>query len=215
MEKHNLTHEPFEEWCELCVSFRSRQDKHVSTDESRNASSLVSFDFGFCGRSAEESRDKATFLAMHDKDTGLIGAAPTLSKGGKCFQYLVSELTHFAVSTGHESVRLRCDEEPSAIALLQAACKACRSLGIKVTPEPTAIGNHQANGGAERAVELVRSHACILISHLGEVAARLANRFSHVLTRFLPGAIAHSAWIHNHYRISFGQTAFERASGRC
>ena len=105
--------------------------------------------------------DKATFHAMHDKDTGLIG-----------------ELIHFAVSTGHESVRLRCDEEPSAIALLQAACKACRSLGIKVTPEPTAIGNHQANGGAERAVELVRSHACILISHLGEVAARLANRFS-------------------------------------
>ena len=178
MEKHNLTHEPFEEWCELCVSFRSRQDKHVSTDESRNASSLVSFDFGFCGRSAEESTDKATFLAMHDKDTGLIGAAPTLSKGGKGFQYLVSELTHFAVSTGHESVRLRCDEEPSAIALLQAACKACRSLGIKVTPEPTAIGNHQANGGAERAVELVRSHACILISDLEKIAARLANRFS-------------------------------------
>ena len=31
IEKHNLTHEPFEEWCELCVSFRSRQDKHSST----------------------------------------------------------------------------------------------------------------------------------------------------------------------------------------
>ena len=104
--------------------FRARQDKHVATDDSRSSSSLVSFDFGFCGRSAEESTDKATFLAMHDKDTGLIGAAPTLSKGGKCFQYHVSELTRFIVSTGHESVRLRCDEEPSTIACF----KQCASL---------------------------------------------------------------------------------------
>ena len=100
---------------------------------------------------------------MHDKDIGLTGAAPTLSKSGKHFQYLVSELTPFIVSTGHESVRLRCDGEPSTLALLQAACKACRSLGIKVTPEPTAIGNHQTNGGAERAVELIRSHVHMLL----------------------------------------------------
>lgn len=104
MDKHNLTHEPFEEWCELCVSFGSRQDKHVATDDCHSASSLISFDFRFCGRSAEESTDKATFLAMHDKDTGLLGAAPTLSKGGKCFQFLVSELTRFVVSTGNERV---------------------------------------------------------------------------------------------------------------
>ena len=32
--------------------------------------------------------------------------------------------------------------------------------------EPTAIGNHEANGGAERTVELVRSHANILVTHL-------------------------------------------------
>ena len=78
----------------------------------------LSFDVGFCGRSAEGSSEKATFLAMHDKDTGLIGAAPTLSKGGKHFQYFVSD---FVVSTGHECVRLRCDGEPSTSALLQAA----------------------------------------------------------------------------------------------
>ena len=214
VEKHNLTHEPFEEWCELCVSFRARQDKHVATDDSRSSSSLVSFDFGFCGRSAEESTDKATFLAMHDKDTGLIGAAPTLSKGGKCFQYLVSELTRFIVSTGHESVRLRCDEEPSTIALLQAVCKSCRSLGIKVTPEPTAVGNHQANGGAERAVELVRSHACILISHL-ESCCNTGKQIFSCTHPLFSWALAHAAWIHNRFRVSFGQTAFERATGRC
>ena len=213
IEKHNLTHEPFEEWCELCVSFRSRQDKHSSTDDSQSATSLISFDFGFCGRSAE-STEKVTFLAMHDKDTGLIGAVPTLQKGGKHFQYLVSELTRFVVSTGHESVRLRCDGEPSTLSLLQAACKACRSLGIKVTPEPIAIGNHQANGGAERAVELIRSHANILITHVESCCDTGKQIFgcNHPLYAW---ALAHAAWLHNRFRVSFGQTAFERATGRC
>ena len=213
IEKHNLTHEPFEEWCELCVSCRSRQDKHSSTDDSQSATSLISFDFGFCGRSAE-STEKVTFLAMHDKDTGLIGAVPTLQKGGKHFQYLVSELTRFVVSTSHESVRLRCDGEPSTLSLLQAACKACRSLGIKVTPEPIAIGNHQANGGAERAVELIRSHANILITHVESCCDTGKQIFgcNHPLYAW---ALAHAAWLHNRFRVSFGQTAFERATGRC
>ena len=101
VEKHNLTHEPFgERWCELCVSFRSRQNERSPTDDSQSPTSLISFDFGFCGRSAESTEK------VHDTDTGLRGAAPTLLKGGKHFQYLVSELTRFIVSTGHESVRL-------------------------------------------------------------------------------------------------------------
>ena len=28
-------------------------------------------------------------------------------------------------------------------------------------------------------------------------------------------ALAHAAWLHNRCRVSFGQTAFERATGRC
>ena len=83
-----------------------------------------------------------------------------------------------------------------------------------MTPEPTAIGNHQANGGAERVVELVRSHACILISHLEHCCDTGKQVFSCAHPIFA-WAIAHSAWIHNHFRVSFGQTAFERATGRC
>ncbi len=73
----------------------------------------------------------------------------------------VTELVRFVVSTGHRELRMRCDGEPATLALLEACVKTCRTLGIRVVPEPTAIGDHQSNGGAERAVELIRSHANI------------------------------------------------------
>ena len=87
-------------------------------------------------------------------------------KGGKFFQYFVTELTRFVVSTGYREVRMRCDSEPATHAILESTIKTCRILGIQVTAEPTAVGNHEANGGAERTVELVRSHANILVTHL-------------------------------------------------
>ena len=54
-EAHALTHEPYEPWCELCVQFRARQDKHPVSDGTRSSSSLVSFDFGFASRTADSS----------------------------------------------------------------------------------------------------------------------------------------------------------------
>ena len=129
---HNLTHEPYENWCELCVQFRARQDRHSPVDESKSSSSLVSFDFGYASRSGD-SCDKITFLACHDRDTGLIGAIPSPSKGGKHFQFLVTDLTRFVVNTGHRERRMRCDGEPSTLAILQACMKTCRALGIAVS----------------------------------------------------------------------------------
>ena len=158
IKSHNLTHEPYESWCELCVQFRARQDKHAAVDDSKTSTSLISFDFGYASRSAENV-DKAVLLACHDKDTGLIGAIPSPAKGGKHFQFLVTELTRFVVATGHREVRMRCDGEPATLSILEACRKTCRALGISVSQETTSIGNHQGNGGAERTVEIVRSHA--------------------------------------------------------
>ena len=58
------------------------------------------------------------FFSCHDKDTGLIGAIPSPTKGGKHFQFLVTELTRFVVSTGHREIRLRCDGEPATLSIL-------------------------------------------------------------------------------------------------
>ena len=73
---HNLVHEPFQEWCEICVQFRARQDKLPVSDGTRTSTSLVSFDFGFASRTADPD-DRITFLACHDCDTGLLGPIPS------------------------------------------------------------------------------------------------------------------------------------------
>lgn len=70
------------------------------------------------------------------------------------------------MSTGFREVRMRCDSEPATLAILGSTIKTDRILGIQVTGEPIAIGNHEANGGTERRVELVPSRANILITHL-------------------------------------------------
>ena len=79
IEKRNLIHEPFEEWCELLVPLDP--DK---TGIRRQM--ILKFDFGFCGRSVE-STEKLTFLgsATRDKDTGLIGSCPTCKKLRQAF----------------------------------------------------------------------------------------------------------------------------------
>ena len=106
---HNLTHEPFADWCELCVAHRSRQDRHVPSTRTSSAHSIISFDFGFSSRLEGERR--LVFLCIHDRDTGLIAAVPSMGKGGKYFAYLTTELTRFVISTQRKEIGLRCDGE--------------------------------------------------------------------------------------------------------
>ena len=82
-----------------------------------------------------------------------------------------------------------------------------------MTAEPTAVGNHEANGGAERTVELVRSHANILVTHLESCcgADRQVFGCDHPIYSW---ALVHSAWLHNRFKVSQGQTPYERACGR-
>jgi hypothetical protein len=92
--EHNLTHQPYAPWCELCISNRSQQDPHpVRRDESSSAHSTVSFDFGFASRTEDEH--KACGLFIHDQQTGAMHVVPTPQKGGRHLQYLCTEFCRF------------------------------------------------------------------------------------------------------------------------
>eukprot|EP00434_Breviolum_minutum_P037111 symbB.v1.2.032893.t1/scaffold4013.1/size46388/4 len=209
--KHNLTHEPYEDWCEECVANRARQDKHPRADHSHSSHSVVSFDFGFASRLEDEP--KIAILCVHDRDTGLIHAVPSLTKGGKYFNYLTTELTRFIVMTQHREVALRCDGEPSTKALMESVAKTCKGLGIKVYFEPVVIGSHQSNGAAEKVVDLVRSLANTLISSL-EKSCGLDKVTFGAMHPVYGWALAHASFLHNRFRVSDGQTAYERAYDR-
>ena len=86
-------------------------------------------------------------------------------------------------------------------------------MGIKVHYEPSPVGDHQANGAAEKVVDLVRTHAGILISQVEKQCGsdRLIFGSMHPLYGW---ALAHSAWLHNRFKPNDGRTAYEIAHDR-
>ena len=75
IDEHALTHFPYADWCERSVMRKARQDAHVVQEHDRKQHSVISFDFDFASRTAD---DKLTVLYMHDQFTKLRGAIPIL-----------------------------------------------------------------------------------------------------------------------------------------
>ena len=89
--------------------------------------SVISYDYGFCSR-MDDGSDKLPLpcLVMHDRDTRLLGVIPTLQKGGKHLQYVVTEFVRFIMHTQHRELALRSDLEPTNLAILDGVRKTCR-----------------------------------------------------------------------------------------
>eukprot|EP00435_Cladocopium_sp_Y103_P013590 s5234_g3.t1 len=188
------------------------QSKPVAPSDAELGHSVISFDFFYCNRMKDES-DKLTVLIVSDRDTGLCAAMPTLQKGGKSLNYLVTEMCRFVVQCGHTAVGLRCDSEPSTLALLEAVKKALAGLRIIVFPEPAPTGDHRANGAAEAMVATIRNKANLLVSQIEEATGCKEPIFG-CLHPVYAWAIIHSSWIHNRYVVKQTMTGFERATGR-
>ena len=101
------------------MAHRAKQDGHKLQTHETTGHSVISFVFFFCTRMKDES-DRLKVLALGDRDTGLCLALPTLQKGGRSLSYIVTEMCRFIVHCGHTEVGLRCDGEPSTLALLEA-----------------------------------------------------------------------------------------------
>ena len=211
-DEHCLTHYPYAAWCELCVANRGRQDKHV-VDEHRERSShsCVSFDFGYASRNAQE--DQLTALFIHDKFTGAMHAIPTPQKGGKYLNFLCTEMCRFVLWLGHETIGLKCDNEPAIRALRSAVAKTLRCLGVKVVIEATPPESHQSNGGAEVTVQVIRSQANLLVQQI-ERGCGIAEGTMTCHHPLYEWALLHSAWLHNRYVVKQGHTAYELCANR-
>ena len=211
-QTHSLTHEPYQPWCELCVMHRGRQDPHPKSSHEHGGHSVLSYDFCFCTRKPGED-DKQTCLVLHDRDTQLVHAIPTLQKAGKSLQYLVTEFVRFIMHTQHKELSLRSDLEPSNLAIADAVRKTCRGLGIVVHHEPIAKGDHQQNGAVESTLQQLRLKAGILVSQIEKAVGgeQLIFPATHPIFNW---ALLHAAWLSNRYVVKQGTTAFERSADR-
>ena len=97
--RHNLTHQPYASWCEVCVANRGRQDGHRAHPEPSSGASVVSFDFGYLSRLEAEDDPKLLALYICDQHTKLAHVAPTPAKGGRYLKYLTTERCRFILFT--------------------------------------------------------------------------------------------------------------------
>ena len=89
------------------MKHRARQDAHPKSSHENAGRSVISYDFCFCARMPGED-DKQTVLVLHDRDTELVHAIPTLQKGGRQLQYMVTEFCalHHAYPTSRSCIAL-------------------------------------------------------------------------------------------------------------
>ena len=139
----------------------------------------------------------------------MMHAVPSEHKGGKSMSYLCTEVTRFVLHLGHQNIILRSDDERSTVSLGNAVRKALRAFGVGCKLEFVAVGNHQANGGAEATVNVLRQLAMTFLQRV-EHGCGLDKPVFGAMHPFTAWSLVHAAWIHNRFVVTQGQTSYER-----
>ena len=212
--EHELTHQPYQEWCEACIAARARPDAH-RTDVHKvvdKAITSLSFDLSYTGKEfdptgkpklvdVEESwKEKLIVLNGHDAHTGAVFSLPLQRKGDT--KYMARELSRFAMGLGIGELQLYCDNEPTMLQVLALTQRALMGCGLKVTTSTSKPQDHGSNALVEQTVHRVRQMAMTLIfqleSDLGYVLP--------ILHPMCSWAFRHAAWILNRFVPRGGQT---------
>ena len=145
-----------------------------------------------------------------DKHTKYVEALPVPAKGGtEAFKYMCAEVVRALNFLGHKEVTLRCDPEPSTLAL-QSGIRALRTqMGLRTNLEQTGENEHQSDP-SEQTVDSIRQMAGTLLSDF-EAQTGLKVK---TLDPLHAWAWRHAAWILQRYNRNQGATAFERIADR-
>ena len=215
---HECTHLPFAPWCDHCIAMRAVPDRSEHLVQGPRDIPVVQFDFCFTGYSLqdgmhgldempEEAQRALKCLVAHDSATGSIAAIPCEAKGDT--RYLGIELMRFIQGLGHNSICLKCDNEPSTLTLQRAIVTARQRLGLKTTVQNPAIGAKGSLGFCEKAIDSVRRLANTLLDQARHRTG-LPIPTSHIL---FPWSFIHAAWLLNRYRPIGNLTPYERVYG--
>ena len=157
--KHNLTHTPFSEWCEVCVQGRARQNQRRRLDDNSFAQRfpLVMIDYTF-----PYGEEGPPVLNFFDTATGYCSAIPVSSKGVNKF---AAARAAEQEEGGHQEVQLQHDGEASILALARVVvAKLGGRCRLRETPKGAVELDQEGRTGTPR--EAVPT---------GEVAGRNLN----------------------------------------
>lgn len=132
--KHQLTHTPYMNWCEHCISHRARPDRRIRDGSVKfGGTPTVSFDFAYT-KAVEPGADpqnvnNVVALIMVDSATNYVGCVPITSKAQ--FDLMTREVLQFTQVLGHAECVYLADNEPSIRQFQRQAVQARLALGGK------------------------------------------------------------------------------------
>ena len=212
VERHCLTHTPYQGWCEHCVSHRARPDRHERNDLSKEASiPTISFDFCYTKAlgegEAERDVNAAMWMVMADSHSGYLGCCPL--KGKSQVKLATHELMAFTQSLGYTTVCFSSDNEPTTRMILRGLLNARHALGLPTRISTSKVADH-SNALAENAVNRIRGLACTLMEELQHLIKVKLNTDNPLWS----WAARHAAWILNRYKAVRGATPYELIYGK-
>ena len=201
---HRLTHLPYSNRCPLCRAGKAVDGPHHQrvSPEAVDTRPEMQFDYSF-GEDNEVKLLSIWSLSQHFGDTTVIDAkGPT----NAAVDFLVS----FFRRTGLTEFTLRCDSEPSVMAL---AKRAGAVSGMKVTYEYTPRKSPQSLGAVGRYQQSVQGQVRTMLEELqARYEIEVATMQKHDALTWL---VRHASWLLARFHRPLGQvTAFQYITGR-
>ena len=223
-ELHDLTHVPYQSWCEVCTMSRGKEDKFagISDEQAERPRPVVQLDFGY-GRTAPAGNDgEATgavqaeeddpselgkMLVATDSHTKSLIAVAVSGKGAQSLRQCTEAIVRHSMQLGFGGLVVQADGEPSTKQLLKSVQEARRRLGLSTEIRLSGTDQHQSNGAAERAIQTIRRLANTYRKSLEQKIGAQVPSTCHIF----PWATQHAAFIYNRFHVHRGsrRTSYE------
>ena len=171
-DAHRVTHCPYRSWCDDCREGCGLEMAHRRCDQESRRLPIIGFDYMFVGKrrvylkgegfaDGDTLESMLTVLVVRCHKSRALFAHPVPKKGVDDKGFIVESMVKDIMWLGYPRVLLKCDCEPSTLALLRDALAALKVEGLDASPELPPPYDPQANGSTEIGVKLVKGKLAI------------------------------------------------------
>ena len=127
-QEHVTTHQPYRSWCKFCVTGRGVNAPHRRSNAQDDFDGMphVSVDYGFLGERDFEGQTSPV-LVIRERRHKMTWAMLVPRKGTE-FPWIAKRAARFIDQLGHNTVTLRCDNEPAVEALARENDKLAKKV---------------------------------------------------------------------------------------